>query len=209
MADAPGEAPEETKRKIMMWLQMMYRVALGEISSDVELREIKISSDTLEPIYPLRDLFDEGTIPNENDIIHTLLTSNCTYKKVMHDRRALGSCLHLIQDSYARGHCHRELLSDSKPKRYGKAMNFHSFRGQNAEEHQKYDFGDKELDNVNVSDISLYEDIDGCADAVHASTKLINFWMNKAPWDGEVRDWLEDDIFAISPHVTPSNTRVD
>ncbi|GIZ48821.1 hypothetical protein CKM354_001186700 [Cercospora kikuchii] len=208
MAEVPGEAPEETRREIMMWLQIMYRVALGEITNEVKLRDIKTIGDGTETTYPLRDLFDEGTIPNESDTVNTLLTTNGTYRKVMHDRRALGSCLHLIQDSYARGHCHRELLSDSIPRRYGRIMNFHSFRGQNAEEHQKYDFGDKEFDNVNVSDISVYEDMDGCTDAVHASTKLIDFWTRKAPWD-EVREWLEDEVFAISPDVTPSNTRVD
>ncbi|KAI5364076.1 hypothetical protein Slin15195_G097320 [Septoria linicola] len=209
MADVPGEAPEETRRKIMNWLEIMYRVAIGEISSDTKLRDVKIDGEDPNDTYPLRDLFDDATIPNINNTMHTLITSNGTYRKVMYDRRALGSCLHLVQDSFARGHCHRELLEEGPPKQYGDIMNFHSFRGQNAEEHQKFDFGDRELDNVDVSDISLFDEMDGCIDAIHASTKLINFWISKTPWDGGVRDWLKNEIFPLSTDATPSNTRVD
>lgn len=36
--------------------------------------------------------------------------------------RALGSLLHMIQDSYAKGHCHRELLNPDDRLHYTKTF---------------------------------------------------------------------------------------
>ena len=209
MADEPGELPEETKRKIINWIEIMYKLAIGEISAQTRLRDVELTREDGDHIYPLRDLFDAATIPTHDCTIHSFLTADHAYVNVKHDRRALGSCMHVIQDSYARGHCHRPIRDDGPPKRFGVVENFHSFRGQDAEAHTKYDFGAEEgLEDHDCSDISRFEEMDGCTDAIEQCTKLINFWCRKASWE-EVLGWLRDEVFAVSKDATASNTNVD
>ncbi|KAG0352376.1 hypothetical protein BC939DRAFT_30372 [Gamsiella multidivaricata] len=209
MADKEGENPQDTQRKIVAWLEIMYKVAIGQISKDTRLRDVDLGHGDEQERYPLRRLFNGSTAPKDTDSIHTLLTSNTSYKHVMHDRRALGSCLHVIQDSYARGHCHRRTQYNGIPKQYADVMNFHSYKGQDSHDHDRFDFGDRDMENVNCADISQFNDMDGCTDAIRQCTKLINFWLKKTPWEENVWAWLQNDIFQIAHNATPSNTEVN
>lgn len=208
MADHVDERPAETKKKIMTWLEVMYKIAIGKISIATKLRDVELAGEEEHDRYPLRRLFDAGTRPADWMTIHTLLTHDHSYPNVKHDRRAIGICLHLVQDSYARGHCQREILKSEDPKRFGRILNFHSFRGQDEEAHKKYDFGDREMDDADCSDLDQFNDMDGCIDAIEQCSKLINSWYRQTPWE-EVHTWLQDEVFEVSPEATPSNTNVE
>ncbi|EME43871.1 hypothetical protein DOTSEDRAFT_34437 [Dothistroma septosporum NZE10] len=119
MADNPGESQAETKRKILNWLEVMYKLAIGEIHVHTKLRDVELTREDGGHIHPLRELFDGATVPTHNITIHTLLTTDHAYVNVRYDRRALFSCMHAIQDSYARGHCHRPAHEDGPPKHFG------------------------------------------------------------------------------------------
>ncbi|KAF8926638.1 hypothetical protein EDD21DRAFT_15817 [Dissophora ornata] len=208
MADKEGEDPHDTQKKILAWLEIMYKVAIGQISKDTKLRDVELARDNEQDRYPLRRLFNNSTKPCDNDSIHTLMTSNTWYKNVKHNRRALGVCLHVIQDSYARGHCHRRIQYDGTPKQYAEIMNFHSYKGQDSHKHAECDFGDKDMSHVNCADIGEFKNMDGCTDAIRQCTKLINFWKNNTPWEN-VGAWLQTDVFQIAHNATPSNTQVN
>ena len=209
MADNEGEQPQDTKTKIMIWLEIMYKVAIGQISKDTRLRDVELPRDNEHDRYPLRRLFTQNTAPMDTDTIHNLLVWGCCYNNVKHDRRALGSCLHVIQDSYARGHCHRRTQHDGPPKQFAEVLNFHSYKGQDSHKHDEYDFGDKKMSRVNCADISHFKGMDGCTDGIIQCTKLINFWMKKQPWEDQVSSWLKDEVFQVSPNASPSNKEVN
>lgn len=209
MADEVGEKAEETKRKILTWLEVMYKVAIGEISTQTKMTDVQISGEFGEE-WPFRRLFDAGTTPAVHETVHDLITSGEPNITVLHQHRALGSCVHLIQDSFARGHCQREDITEKEGtvKRYGKIISFHTYKGQDAEEHSKYDFPERlDLADTDLSSVSLFDDMDGCRDAVENSIRMINFWFRETPWD-EVRDWLQEDVFVFHPTATVSNSEV-
>ncbi|KAG0306237.1 hypothetical protein BGZ98_002745 [Dissophora globulifera] len=211
MAEKAGEAPQETQKKVLVWIEVMYKVAIGQISIDTKLRDVQIPGNNDQDRYPLRRLFDNITQPCDTDTIHTLLTSNHEYKNVKHDRRALGSCLHIIQDSYARGHCRRNKLPGfSNPERFGTIATFHTYNGQDSHEHEHFDYNRSitPIEKINCANIAEFKDMVGATDAIHACTRLINYWMNKKPWEGAVQDWFTNQLFFVGADTTYSDPEV-
>ena len=99
MGTEKGEKAEKTRDRIMRWLEVMYKLGIGE---DV------FEYDQLDKHFP--ELFNNSTTPKGYDSLRALLVGNTpSYEKVNLSRRSLGSCFHTIQDSYALGHCRRHL----------------------------------------------------------------------------------------------------
>ena len=113
MASRSGEAPEETKRKVLVWLEVMYKLANKEdgLTADTELGGTKLSEFC--PVLSLPPSFKP---------LRYLLAKESPFLGIDIERRALGSMFHIIQDSYAIGHTRRTLLnpqakeSDSKSR---------------------------------------------------------------------------------------------
>ena len=102
MACQPGELPLETKRKLMIWLEVMYKLATGEagITADTELGSTKLAEFC--PVLSLPPSFKP---------LRYLLANKSPFQGIDIGRRALGSMFHIIQDSYAIGHTKRTLLN--------------------------------------------------------------------------------------------------
>ena len=96
-----GEDPAVTKGKLMHWLETMYRLSVGdEVSADDAINK------------RLGEFFDEGTTPKGSETLRSLIMGTTpSYRNAKIDRRALGICMHIIQDSYALGHTRRKLLN--------------------------------------------------------------------------------------------------
>lgn len=118
--------------------------------------------------------------------------------------RALGSMLHIIQDSYAKGHTVREgwEKDNSGPIRF-----FQDYAHQNSSAHDKHDKHDgEEVSQTN------YVEIPGATKAEIQSSKLLTMLKNKCPWtlkqgrtrpthsacSQTVEDFLMNDVFAFS-----------
>jgi len=85
----------------MLWLEVMYKLAVGQVGPNDRIDST-----------PLRDFFNNSTVPQGSDTLRNLLLGKTkSYKYVIIERRALGSCFHTIQDSYAVGHCQRRLAN--------------------------------------------------------------------------------------------------
>lgn len=103
MATRFNETPTETKANILRWLEVMYKLAIGNqgIAETDRLDQRLPSAMSGSPLPPnggqtLRDLL-LGTTPS--------------YRTADISKRALGVCLHMLQDSYAVGHTLRRLLN--------------------------------------------------------------------------------------------------
>ena len=102
MATDVGEPAQTTKDKLMLWLEVMYKLACGN--------QGVAGSDKLAARFP-KD-FDNSTDPNGDATLNNLILGTTpSYKYVKLERRALGICMHIIQDSYAVGHTQRRFLN--------------------------------------------------------------------------------------------------
>lgn len=102
MACRSGETPGETKRKVMVWLEVMYKLANGE---DGLTGETVIETTKLAEFCPVLSL------PPSYKPLRYLLSKDSAFRGIDVERRALGSMFHIIQDSYAIGHTRRTLLN--------------------------------------------------------------------------------------------------
>ncbi|KAK2594414.1 hypothetical protein QQS21_007868 [Conoideocrella luteorostrata] len=87
------------KDNIISWLEVIYKLAVGGGISENNRLDLH-----------LEQYFDHGTKPSSSDSIRGLLMGTTpSYSKPIFAHGALGSCLHVIQDSYALGHCQQHL----------------------------------------------------------------------------------------------------
>ncbi|EWG55355.1 hypothetical protein FVEG_13365 [Fusarium verticillioides 7600] len=233
MGTQKGEKSEVTKSKIMRWLEVMYKLSV---------------EDGIYPHDPINrylgDLFPDNGEPKGTDSLRQLLMgSTPSYTDPIISRRALGSCFHLIQDSYALGHCQRDLINPENklpkadrrslfkkvsdffspvppilepdlvlfpkgtPGRFSHLRNFHCYHGQSKDDHSHYDQVMSRAD-LEPSDLSSFDCLNGARDAIDKCTRLAQFWNNKTKWDAGVREFLEDDVFMMQD-ATDSDTNVD
>jgi hypothetical protein len=226
MAEAVGEQPEDTFAKIMLWAEIMYRLSIGEDLSGVDqLDAIPVTSNVQTAAgttysYKLANFFDDVSIPKGSDTLQTLLTLDTACMSLDLGRRAIGSVLHMVQDSYARGHVRRTLLNpgdllpgktdEFKPGtygRFGEVENFHCYRGQDHKLHDKYDLP---LASVQADDLASFNYLLGGRDAIWASTRLLDMWQARVPWAdlGGPKDFLEATIFKLAATATSADTTV-
>src|SRR5262249_52403304 len=78
MASVSGEAPQDTLAKIMLWAEVMYKVAIGVILLSTKLADVRVvsaqSSGTAVFSYQLASFFNSATTPTDKDTINYLLT---------------------------------------------------------------------------------------------------------------------------------------
>ena len=120
MASKDGESPADTRNKILMWLELMYRLASGDpaVSEDTQLQHVRLPSAAIQPDV----LFSNGPDPAPNATLRWLLARSGQYAHIDIRRRALGSCFHIIQDSYAYGHIRRHLLNEKDRISFGTSL---------------------------------------------------------------------------------------
>ncbi|KAI5777449.1 hypothetical protein EDC01DRAFT_624058 [Geopyxis carbonaria] len=214
MATELGQDPNVTRQLCLDWAKLMYELAVGAVS------EWTLLQDTY-----LKKSFHNGTSPPGSIPLRELLlqgnASNYNWVKI--DRRALGTVMHMIQDSYSRGHCQREILNpqnidygtsnilkfqDNQPGRFGAIENFHYYHGQ-SDDHSSYDVKPQQFGSMAIvpKNLSTFDDIIGARDSIDQCTKLVAFWCDKVQWEDGPRQLLEE-IFTLSQHATPSNTNV-
>ena len=199
-AMSPGnQPPAVTKKSIYLWMETMYKVATGEMPPNTAI------SATL-----VKGSFND---PSKYTTIGELLTHGHGCPAVI-PHRALGSCFHVIQDSYAGGHTYRELKNPNRPPgeadRWGAVLNFHNYAGEDEDKHTELDHG---LHSDNISSIDLrnpdaWNILSGCREGLDKCIQLANFWNGKAEW-GDVQKWLDAEVFEISPKATNSNSNIE
>lgn len=215
MGSYEGEDPIETRQRLLDWLQIMYKLACGDqgVSEDGHLKKH----------FPQH--FGKDTTPSKHDTLRDLLLATTPgYARANIKQRALGSCLHIIADSFALGHTHRRLrnpldLAEQEEDRYirfrpgtygdwGPVLCFHTYSSQDSDRHSHYDSraGDED---PSPRDLTTFNEIVGARNAIQASTTLINFFARKTRWEEGVSDFLENCVFELDKDSRPSNHFVD
>jgi len=184
MASHNGERPKETFQKIMNWAEFTYKVSTGEIQPYVALDSLEkmqvsaINRHIQRGSWSASYLFarNENAPPEQVKLI------------------ALGSLLHLIQDSYSDSHVDRVNSCNSLNHNKQEIREFHNYADQKAEEHKKADVLPQWLGSGDLSD----------SNPVSASAKIINASFNNKSWS-DVKQILENEIFKLSDAARPAS----
>lgn len=133
MATIDGELASETRKRIMMWAEFTWKVGRGDYGLDAKLKEVGIegmASFFGRTDWRVQDLFTLG-----NPALRTRI------KEV-----AFGSLLHMVQDSFAKGHVDREeatygghCTGANDHPALGRIREFHSYIHQDPKKHAEYD----------------------------------------------------------------------
>ncbi len=178
MANKDLEKASATVKLILDWASIAYRIATDAI-------------DTRAPLNT--DAVANALISELADMSAMQLFLAKTSEEVK--SRALGSLLHMIQDSYAGGHVKRNVLSSDMPI---SIIQFLSYANQDAKKHEH---DDKWRNGTNDLEKTLA--IPGASNALVASTQLVKMYKNKSTWL-EVQEYLESDLFSLDPNVSVS-----
>lgn len=133
MASKDGEVAETTRRKILIWAEFSWRTAIREYGLGSWLRDI--------PVEGFNDYF--GRTGWRAQDLFTL--GNTALRQHVH-KVAFGSLLHMVEDSFARGHIDRAepILGETCPgsglyAKPGLIREFHAYGNQDTGKHADYD----------------------------------------------------------------------
>lgn len=175
MANEDDIPPEETRRKILDWLEFAWRVFTKDIKHTARLNEIAIP--TIQEHFSCTD----WTVAD----LYILGRTDFLLPKI--DLLAFGSVLHTVQDSFASGHVEREIpsLSEFCPgapniPHPGRIVEFHSYGSQDGHKHDEED----------ARDALVRAGAGRWPEAVEATRRLAEYYNDNLSWEG-ARPYLE------------------
>lgn len=136
--------------------------------------------------------FKTACIITGDSTIRELLLGTTTLYNANLKARALGSALHTVQDSFARGHTKRE--GDFKA-----VLRFHCYTGQDHEKHAKYD--EEGGDNLDTHDTVSFSKLQGGIPAIRACTALINAFVDNAAKNRDYRADGDESVFHLFDQI--------
>ncbi len=134
MASRDGESAKVTQRRVLMWAEFTWRLATGEYGLGAKLKEVPVeglSEFFGQTDWRVQDLFTLGNIALRPRIREV----------------AFGSLLHMVEDSFAKGHVDRReaILGEKCPgsasahEAPGKILEFHAYGKQDTAKHAEAD----------------------------------------------------------------------
>ncbi|HEY6879424.1 MAG TPA: hypothetical protein VI299_15460, partial [Polyangiales bacterium] len=185
MANADGVAAADTRALIMAWAQFTYGVATGKIKARAKLETSApaiYAALARSARYQASDLKTAAALFRSGDP-----------KEVQ--RRALGSLLHTIQDSYAAGHTDRVITTGTQR---GSIRQFRSYTHQDHKKHAADDAwkgGDTDRQRIAL--------LSGGESALNACVQLLQHFKNGDDW-ARVEADLKDTTFAMTDDAAAS-----
>ena len=167
MASEDGEPAELTRANVLRWAEFTWRTATGQLPQNKFLRELGVAG--LETYFPGDQtsavLFALGNPPvqRRSDLVALA---------------ALGSLLHVVQDSMAKAHVERaeptgaDCVGLPGVPQPGKIVRFQNYAGQDSSKHD-------EEDSINALNRNLLEMQPSVVDV---SKSIVDLWKTKAEW---------------------------
>jgi len=186
MASQDGELAGETQKRVMMWAEFAWKVAIGEYGLTTPLVDVNIAE------------FDDF-FGNSGWNVQDLYTVGNPALRPHISEVAFGSILHTVEDSFARGHVQREEKSPgacgSLPELPAPAriVEFHSYAHQDGHKHAEFD----------TRDAFEEETLADNPDVVHVGTPLREFYEHRASWDS-AKPYFEC-VFAVADPNTKAS----
>lgn len=220
MASRLKEDPLETRAKILLWLEFAYSVSVGKGAhgtdkiSDIPFRQTFNGQEIM-----LKHFFDANSAPKVSDTVNYLFARDSAYVDLSIERRTIGSVMHLIQDSFAKGHVKRRLINPEdlipgstdkfvagKWGRYAEIETFHTYEGQPGA-HAEYDSAMGT--SPTPAKLDSFNGIIGARDGIRYSSVILNYWNNRIAYADGPKELFEQEIFKLSDKVTPADNAVN
>lgn len=176
MANGDGEQPVEVQRRIIEWMRFAYAVATENIDPETDLGEVQ---------YPVTERYFSR---QSGWTVNHLFAPKFTLGKATIAQVALGSILHVIQDSYSTAHAERA-FDATEGCRNGRVVEFHAYGSQSSSLHSDADTRASWLQNTSFTTTS---------NPVQASAQMILFARRKTSWEKVVEPYLRDQLFCIN-----------
>lgn len=187
MAAKDGVPAATTRAEALRWCEFTYRVAVGDVPVSTPLSAV--------PIEGFPALFPRQAAETVAGLFQ------CHARVADAKKRALGSLLHVLQDSLAAGHVERE--PGAAAGRRGKIVCFYSYAKQDHGKHAADDeWRGGETDDEKIDRVT------GGRDAVEHGAALIRLVVSEAPW-GAARAHLEATTLATIDRPGPSRPGKD
>ena len=193
MASMDGETAESTRTNIIRWAEFTWRVASGEYGILTNLRDIKIDgfNDLVgRPAWRIQDLF-------------TYAAPSAIRQQIQNV--AFGSLLHVVEDSFAKGHTDRaepgfgQHCANPGATEHlapGVIREFHAYNKQDHAEHSRFDSRDLLMEHVANTKPHV----------IAVGRTLRQYYENKATWD-TVRPYIEC-VFTLQQADTPASAGI-
>ncbi|HEY8946781.1 MAG TPA: hypothetical protein VIM73_21205 [Polyangiaceae bacterium] len=159
MASREGERPTTTRDNALAWAELAYRLAIGELPVNSGLAALGL------PVG--KAVASAGGSPSALALFRAQRPDAAR-------KRALGSLLHLLQDSYASGHVARERTPDGER---GAILEFHVYTGQDQDKHGHDDGwrgGETTAEKIRA--------LPGGPEALRETRRVLAFYRRNAPW---------------------------
>jgi hypothetical protein len=186
MASEDGELASDTKARILMWAQFTWGVIEGKYRLDTPLRDI--------PIDGWKSHFSNG------HTVQDLFTLGRPWLRPHVKVMALGSLMHLIQDSFASGHVDRDepvygqtCLDGTQPM-FGRVHEFHSYTKQDHAKHKESDNNGSARKHVQLND----------PDVIDAGKRVRQLFDKQAAWP-QMERFLSECVFTLKDEGQPAS----
>jgi hypothetical protein len=184
MAAYDGEQAQDTQRRMKMWAQFLWGIATQTLAKDKFIKTLGV---------PGLDAY----FPGDMSAINLLATGIVEVRKDLH-QVAIGTLLHMVQDSFSQAHAERTDASggqcDAVPRfaQPGRIVRFYGYAGQNGPAHDKEDtFDALELQTLQVS-----------PNVVDVSRAFLTLWKEGAAWS-EAQKYF-DCAFTLQDPAAPA-----
>lgn len=187
MGSADGERPEVTYKRVMMWSEFTWKVAVKKIGAGdiVSNQDIGGISDVFARNgWSVQDLFALGNpLIRKPDYLAAV---------------AFGSLLHMVQDSFSKAHVDRETVvlgsmcqgAAAGQRAPGRIREFHAYGHQDSKKHSHEDVRGALSQHLSS----------GAPTVVEVGRALAAYYQRQAPWE-EVRDYISC-VFSVAPNAT-------
>ncbi|WP_454562752.1 hypothetical protein [Pseudomonas sp. AIG] len=211
MASQPSETAQETKDKIMAWAKFTYTLSISSndlgneaIDGPVISSFSTISATLLRQGWTVGALFDPVPGGEWERSYNPLKLGRFKPSGVMRTQAkgasvkhiALGSLLHMVQDSYSDAHVERVDGCNPLSKQRYEIISFRDYVAQSSEDHG---LADTRPDWLDTGDLEKNNPI-------WASAQLIQYSIKKVPWDKGVEQFLDKEVFPLANPNNPSST---
>lgn len=168
-----GELAVDTQRKMMVWAEFAYKVARGDIPSTTALDKVPVAG--FSELIGIRERTIESLFTLGDPAFRAAPSINLF---------ALGTLLHMVQDTFSDAHSERGeeggvCDGNSGLRQPGKLKRFHSYALQDADKHKTADtrraFHNHDLKVGN--------------NAIQVTRNLLDLYRKKVEWS-EVQDYL-------------------
>jgi len=125
---------DEVREKILMWAELVALIQAGMVVDDTRFEQVVPMLSTTARIHWAELFPARPGLPNNKNMakwrVGTMFRADRDRSAYNLKDVALGSFLHIVQDSYAGGHTERE-MADGDRFAWGDVREFHTYQGQN------------------------------------------------------------------------------